>query len=149
MSQHRLRPGHQDVTSSITDCPDAKATLCHLPTHQDPDTMLLHIILSLALHLSTAAAACYYSNGTDVTKFNPANKSYQPCNVTAPASMCCRINLDPGTPQDHCRPDGLCDSPDNEYLWRESCSDPTWKSPHCQKLCLDYDGRSSTRYFFR
>ncbi|KAL8784137.1 MAG: hypothetical protein Q9195_009161 [Heterodermia aff. obscurata] len=102
----------------------------------------VRIVLSLAFLFSTATAACYYQNGTDVTKFNPANKSYQPCNVTAQASMCCRINLDAGSPKDHCRPDGLCDSPNHEFLWRESCSDPTWKSPHCQKLCLNYDGPS-------
>lgn len=92
------------------------------------------------LLIASTSATCYYPNGTDVTTSGIAFTSYAPCNASAEASMCCRINVTAG---DHCRSDGLCDSPDYRYLWRESCTDPTWKSPHCQKLCLNYDGKSS------
>ncbi|KAL9033007.1 MAG: hypothetical protein Q9214_007716 [Letrouitia sp. 1 TL-2023] len=44
--------------------------------------------------------------------------------------MCCQ-----NTTYEVCRPDGLCDGSDNQ-IWRESCTDPTWKSPRCIKLCL-------------
>ncbi|KAI4161940.1 MAG: hypothetical protein LQ342_004388 [Letrouitia transgressa] len=44
--------------------------------------------------------------------------------------MCCQ-----NTTYEVCRPDGLCDGSDNQ-IWRESCTDPTWRSPRCIKLCL-------------
>lgn len=120
---------------------------CDLTAASGAVTMLTHITFSLiilicifSLLLSTAIAACYYPNGTDVAAFIPQNEAFQPCNVTTQASMCCRINIADESGRDHCRSDGLCASPRRQFLWRESCSDPTWKSPQCQKLCLNYDG---------
>ncbi|KAL8861908.1 MAG: hypothetical protein Q9178_001777 [Gyalolechia marmorata] len=47
--------------------------------------------------------------------------------------MCCGTNnrAVPDTP----RKDGLCQN--GVTIWRESCTDPTWKSPSCVKLCID------------
>ncbi|CAI4213252.1 unnamed protein product [Parascedosporium putredinis] len=46
------------------------------------------------------------------------------------ASMCCNVGTG-----DVCRDNGLCFNPSVEHLWRESCTDPTWKDPACVKLC--------------
>ena len=103
--------------------------------------LTLPLLTLLLPYLTTlASAACYYQNGTDVTAYNPGNIAYAACNASAEASMCCRINIADKPARDHCRADGFCDSPKYVYLWRESCTDPTWRSPHCQKLCLDYSG---------
>lgn len=108
-----------------------------------PTPVLLFLLTAL---IRSSSAACYYPNGTDVTTYRSENNAYAPCNASAQESMCCRINLSPDSSKDHCRSDGLCDSPNHVYLWRESCTDPTWKSPHCQRLCLDYAGKQQTLY---
>jgi len=91
---------------------------------------LLYIIYICA---SVAATNCYLPNGTDA---NPPNQQLQrtpffsdgPSNI---ASMCCHIG-------DTCRSDGLCD---NTYqdgsLTRDTCTDPSWNSPNCIKLCTN------------
>lgn len=83
---------------------------------------------STAVHFSLVAADCYFPNGL-------LNELYQPCNRSSAHSMCC------GTRGlDRCRNDGLCfDAPNND-MWRGSCSDPTWKSPACIKLCVEGTG---------
>lgn len=112
-----------------------------LPATMSPPAIpLLRISILLASLALGAWSACYFPNGTDVTEYRSQNEAYAPCQKSAEASMCCRINVDKG---DHCRSDGLCDSPDHELIWRESCSDPTWASPHCQKLCLNYTGKDT------
>ena len=41
------------------------------------------------------------------------------------------------------RPDGLCQSTSNtDYIWRESCTDASWKSSQCLQLCV---GKSNLR----
>lgn len=52
--------------------------------------------------------------------------------------MCCRTN-DNNYP-DICRTDGLCQETEQDVIWRESCTDPTWQSPQCLRLCIDGAG---------
>jgi hypothetical protein len=58
-------------------------------------------------------------------------------------SMCCRTN---DTTPDNCRPDGLCqDTIETQRLvWRESCTDPTWRAAECLKLCIGVDSTRSS-----
>lgn len=86
---------------------------------------------------SVAATNCYFPNGTDA---NPVNQALQrtPCFSDGPsniASMCCHVG-------DTCRSDGLCD---NSYqdgsLTRDTCTDPSWNSPNCIKLCTNGTSR--------
>ena len=60
-----------------------------------------------------------------------ADPSYEPCNPGGGVSMCCAMNRSK-TP-DQCLPNGLCTGGGN--LYRDSCTDPTWKSPSCLQLC--------------
>lgn len=48
-------------------------------------------------------------------------------------SMCCRSIVVAGDPPDACLPNGLCVNTAGTAptYWRESCTDPTWKSPIC------------------
>ena len=55
--------------------------------------------------------------------------------------MCCAqdlsspyLNIESGI---NCRSDGLCADAGNDALWRTACTDPTWKSPECIKLCVN------------
>lgn len=90
-----------------------------------PTTAFVSLSLLLrAIHAST----CYWPDG----QANP-NLSYLPCNDGA-VSMCCATNRTIPT-VNSCRPDGTCLEESTQTVWRESCTDPTWKDPKCLKLC--------------
>jgi hypothetical protein len=83
------------------------------------------------------SATCYMPNGTAVL-----NDAFQPCNQTTQFSMCCGTNWTNGFIEvDVCLPNGLClnhnqDGSNTPLYWRDTCTDPTWKSPNCiQNLC--------------
>ena len=55
--------------------------------------------------------------------------------------MCCAqdltspyLNIKSGVT---CRSDGLCADAGNDALWRTACTDQTWESPECIKLCVN------------
>lgn len=52
---------------------------------------------------------------------------HSPCDKNKAVSMCC-------APGDECRPDGLCLNP-VRGLFRDGCTDPSWESSSCIKLC--------------
>lgn len=82
-----------------------------------------------------AATSCYRPNGTDVNAVYRAQflkPVYEPCNAGDEHSMCCAMQRNI---PDKCRSDGLCLNEFKNLVWRDSCTDPTWKSPHCVKLC--------------
>ena len=80
--------------------------------------------------LADASAQCFFPNGTAALDW------FQPCNVVAgDESMCCRINE---TPRSKCLSNGLCLGSDQITIFRESCTDPFWRSPLCLRgLCYD------------
>ncbi|KAL8775733.1 MAG: hypothetical protein Q9194_003682 [Teloschistes cf. exilis] len=82
------------------------------------------------LVLPLVAATCYFPNGTD-RNIGLSAELYHPCNGGDRNSMCCRTRDD-----DWCRSDGLCLNFQHGEVWRESCTDPTWRSPECVKLCV-------------
>lgn len=80
-------------------------------------------------------ARCYYPDGRLRTSLD-----YQPCsNVVGQHSMCCAL-ANRGAGADLCLPNGLCSAFTSDgsqtALWREGCTDPTWKSPACLKICM-------------
>lgn len=94
-------------------------------------------ILTVSLLIVTAHASCFVPNGTDRNQLYNAtdgSDAYIPCHTTkdGEASMCCRLG---DSSPDICRPDGLCQNGD--LIWRESCTDSTWKMKGCVKLCID------------
>ncbi|PMD18304.1 hypothetical protein NA56DRAFT_751593 [Hyaloscypha hepaticicola] len=76
------------------------------------------------------SANSYDPNGDNRNGNSTGTPLYQPCLPGDSASMCCRVDA-----SDQCRSDGLCF--DGTNLWRESCTDPTWASPSCIKLCVN------------
>ncbi|KAL8645260.1 MAG: hypothetical protein Q9226_007378 [Calogaya cf. arnoldii] len=96
---------------------------------------LLFIFLS-TLAATSLAADCFVPNGTDRNDspdVSPNSVAYVPCNQNNPHSMCCRYG------GDDCMPNGLCQgyAKGGEMpVWRESCTDATWTSPYCLKLCI-------------
>lgn len=83
------------------------------------------------------SANCYDPNGDNRNGNSTGTPLYQPCLPGDSASMCCRVDA-----SDQCRSDGLCF--DGTNLWRESCTDPTWASPSCIKLCVNGTGRCNS-----
>ena len=55
--------------------------------------------------------------------------------------MCCAIRRDGGS-ADICEKNGLCGNPliDQNDFWRESCTDQSWQSESCLKLCVNGEG---------
>ncbi len=60
--------------------------------------------------------------------------------------MCCAIQGRSSTGHDTCNKNGLCSNQGNignSSFWRESCTDMTWQSESCLKLCITGLGESS------
>jgi hypothetical protein len=53
-------------------------------------------------------------------------------------TMCC-------ADYDVCRPDGMCLSGFDSEIWRDGCTDPTWQSSSCIKLCHEGKGNQISR----
>jgi len=86
------------------------------------------LLLTIAFWLPQGSGAlCYRPDGSSV------GTDYQPCN-SGGNSMCCATNR-VGAHANTCRPDGLCYDLTSQYIWRESCTDPTWRDPACLQLC--------------
>lgn len=88
---------------------------------------------------------CYAPDGRDVNEeIHNGTLQYEPCNPASAVSMCCATGPDRSEP-DACVKDGLCfNSRLGGELWRESCTDPTWKSPSCVKLFVNGTGINET-----
>ncbi|ATZ50738.1 hypothetical protein BCIN_06g02260 [Botrytis cinerea B05.10] len=74
---------------------------------------------------------CYSYGGVEM------DSTYKPCNGSAPVSMCCHLGVI-NNGGDECGSGstyGLCGISGTQ-LWRESCTDKTWQSPLCLKLCV-------------
>lgn len=96
------------------------------------------LLMVLSLHSSRTSASCYYPNGSDTNLFRSTDV-YVPCNAGDDVSMCCALNRNL---PDKCRSDGLCLSTWDTNIWRDSCTDRTWNSPKCIKLCTQGTGPS-------
>lgn len=98
---------------------------------------LLPLLISVFnIFYSSSRAACYYPNGSDENA-RLSVEVYQPCDSGDEHSMCCALNR---TIADKCRKDGLCVSTWDSNIWRDGCTDPTWKSSSCIKLCASGEG---------
>ncbi|KAL0942893.1 uncharacterized protein CTRU02_200779 [Colletotrichum truncatum] len=98
----------------------------------------MHVFLPVVLVTFTSIVAgqgsCFVPNGTNRHALtNAGGNKYEPCEANG-HSMCCN----PGV-GDKCQPNGLCWNPIGKVTWRESCTDPTWQSPKCIKLCASDD----------
>lgn len=87
------------------------------------------------------------STGTDRNSGGLPSNLYEACDSRASVSMCCALdstspflNGDSGT---RCYKDGLCINERGNKITRTACTDETWDSPLCTKLCVgtDQDGR--------
>lgn len=90
------------------------------------------ILFVLASAVRSVVAECYLPNGVNRNKAkDDESHDYQPCGNSTDVSMCCNVGTG-----DVCRENGLCYNRSAQLLWRESCTDPTWESPGCLKLCV-------------
>ncbi|KAL8992966.1 MAG: hypothetical protein Q9169_006698 [Polycauliona sp. 2 TL-2023] len=95
--------------------------------------------IAILLNIITFVSGnCFLPNGTDrnTILWDSHGDDYQPSGFGSPDDhfqMCCATKNRPNV--DTPRKDGLCQGDDGQ-IWRESCTDPTWKSPSCVKLCV-------------
>ena len=100
-------------------------------------TQLVATMTTLSHIVALVSADCFLPNSTDRNLlWDSQGSDYQPSGIGSSIDdfqMCCATNnrAVPNTP----RKDGLCQN--GGTIWRESCTDPTWKSPSCVKLCID------------
>jgi len=103
-------------------------------------TPLLWTSVSYLISTATADTGCFNPNGTDrnlgALDVPSGTNVYAPCNTVQPYSMCCRNS-------DKCLPNGLCQQAGSDIIWRESCSDQSWRSSACVKLCVSDTGMRS------
>lgn len=93
---------------------------------------MLHLFVLVSffeIFYSSAHAACYFPNGIDMKVFDKTF-NYSLCNSGKEFSMCCAAG-------NGCRPDGLCFVDSTGLIYRKGCTDPTWASPSCVKLCYN------------
>lgn len=97
---------------------------------------LFWLIASLSTR-ALLAVNCYRPDSSLIT--DPA---YTPWNRAAAdtGSMCCALNR--SSYPDQCLSNGLCGGGGN--VFRDSYTDPTWKSPLCLQPCTVGSGRSRT-----
>lgn len=94
------------------------------------------LVLGLVACASAQEVPCWAPDG----KTRSDNDTYVPCNKLGIQqndvfSMCCALD---GTPEDRdiCSASGLCSDRQNR-LTRAYCTDKTWKSDACLKICID------------
>lgn len=82
--------------------------------------------------VSLVNADCYYPNGTNANNL-PGGVKYEECpGLPGSHGMCCYESGD-----QRCKDNGLCYYADGALLWRQLCTDSTWQSEGCVKLCLN------------
>ncbi len=89
-------------------------------------TLRVATVLSLFLEQSFAESQCYWPN------HNAAFGNYTACNAAAPYSSCCRAS-------EVCMTNGLCLQTQElaNRLSRGACTDQTFSSTACPKVCDD------------
>lgn len=142
----------QNKVSILLICIGKDLTPCLPASLQDFQEMVIYshlyllflLIMTSRYALQRVSAICYTPGGQERT--SPPSRGiyeYQPCSKSDKFSMCCALNRTSGKlpGPDRCRDDGLCENPIGfAQLWRQSCTDPSWLSPSCIKICLH--GRS-------
>lgn len=89
------------------------------------------VLVAFFATVTNAKGACYVPNGIDRHSLsNIGDNDYDPCEKDG-VSMCCNTHN-----KDRCQRSGLCWEPSSNVLWRGSCTDQTWESPGCLKLCI-------------
>ncbi|KAJ8118084.1 hypothetical protein OPT61_g856 [Boeremia exigua] len=77
------------------------------------------------------------------------DKTHIPCNISAVNegrhSSCCVVG-------DLCLTNGMCknplDPPDNNWFWRNGCTDSTWSDPACPRLCENVEPQKNSSLIF-
>lgn len=132
--------------SSQSICLPLSLRMIRLRSSSGPDSrlsyrrLLLLSIIVFSIFWPSAHANCYYPDGTDQNR-NLDKSYFQPCDPGDEHSMCCALNM---TTPEECRSDGLCHNLIDRQLWREGCTDPTWKSSKCIKLYVSGLGMRKT-----
>ncbi|KAI5366674.1 hypothetical protein Slin14017_G043140 [Septoria linicola] len=88
------------------------------------------VVLLLAVSIQpTLGETCYYPDGTA-----SPNTNLTICKLDAKFSACCGSG-------DMCTTNGFCKAPsdrNNNFYWRDHCTDPTFNAPNCPKRCTTY-----------
>jgi hypothetical protein len=97
--------------------------------------ILFSLTVTLLLQTQAAEVSCWAPDGTTIAP----NDSFVPCNklgITQKGifSSCCQLDGDAAS-RDLCASSGLCVN--GGVVRREYCTDKSWSSPTCVKICTD------------
>ncbi|KAK6516846.1 hypothetical protein TWF506_006731 [Arthrobotrys conoides] len=86
---------------------------------------------------------CYFPDGT----LSPSYSGHSACNKGAAVkeTMCCALGNRRTDDMDLCISNGLCLDSNGTY-YRASCTDETWESEACLKICMDFVGPGGEEY---
>ncbi|KAK6509566.1 hypothetical protein TWF481_004304 [Arthrobotrys musiformis] len=109
-------------------------------------TGILLLITAATAQISIAVVPeCYFPDGSLTN-----SSDYRACNKGANvgASMCCATANRSGDEVDVCVSNGLCAGSDGGY-YRAGCTDETWESPACLRICMvgDYMSNNAPVHF--
>lgn len=88
----------------------------------------LWFVFCFEIFWSFVHATCYFPNGEEMIMPGVEFFECEKKDKSQEHTMCCGKG-------DTCRSDGLCNSVWYRGVFRNGCTDPTWKSPSCVKLC--------------
>ena len=120
------------------------------PSHHGPILFLLFLHY-LLLTRAQQNVSCFFPNGITIADEASKNDFYAACPTSAGndgSYMCCKTSY---PFNDVCNDNGLCARQNDaslgeqQGLLRSTCTDPTWTSPSCLKLCITGLGKCSTR----
>lgn len=114
------------VTSFVFHSSPPKRTT-HSLHNSITDSNMTRFLYILVLASIAVAQSCYYPNGNAVT-----SEQVFACSNSA-GSHCCPQNWE-------CLNNGLCFHPSEQTIGRYSCTDKTWKSSLCPKVCTTSNG---------
>ena len=109
--------------------------------YQDTLFKILAFLQCCLLITAQQNVTCFYPNGTDLSPKTDVYDFFQQCPTSLnndDVYMCCKKS-DPF--DDVCQPNGLCARSSNrplglvQGLLRIGCTDPSYTSPSCLKLC--------------
>ncbi|KAF2840158.1 hypothetical protein M501DRAFT_952232 [Patellaria atrata CBS 101060] len=80
------------------------------------------VVVAFTSLVPLAFAQCYWPNGVESDTDAPCGEG--------DAAVCCPLQWE-------CLSNGLCHYPNADYLGRYTCTDRSWDSDNCPKICLD------------
>ena len=92
------------------------------------EALAIFLLTCFLITIVKAQKSCYYPDGTLAS-------DHRPCLPSQEHSACCAVNNSQGA--DYCLSSGLCLGRGYGFMWRNSCTDVTWRHMSCPSFCAN------------